>query len=87
MGEVQGCYNLGVLYSQGQGVRQDFKKAAELHSKACDGEFVQGCHNLGVSYAQGQGVRQDLKKAKEYFGKACDMGLQIGCDYYKILNK
>ena len=82
-----GCYNLGNLYSSGQGVKQDYKKARELYSKACDIGHVDGCYNLGVLYLNGQGVRQDKRRAKEYFGKACDMGEQGGCDWYKKLNE
>ena len=29
-GDGKACYNLGLMYSNGQGVRQDYAKAAEL---------------------------------------------------------
>lgn len=32
-----GCYNLGVLYNHGKDVKQDYIKAIELYTKACDG--------------------------------------------------
>ncbi|MFC2344547.1 tetratricopeptide repeat protein [Campylobacter sp.] len=70
------CYNLGILYSNGQGVKQDIKKAVELFSKACEAGDIKGCYNLGFSYASGQGVNKDKQAAKKYFGKACDMGLK-----------
>ena len=30
------CYNLGVSYEYGQGVRQNTQKALELYGKSCD---------------------------------------------------
>ena len=35
-GNAISCGSLGFLYDNGQGVRQDYKKASELYSKACD---------------------------------------------------
>lgn len=54
-----GCHNLGALYNNGQGVRQDFKKASELYQKACDLGAGEGCFNLGIMLVKGQGVRQN----------------------------
>ena len=83
-----GCYNLWVLYLEGQGVKKDYKKANELFLKACEANYARSCYNLGVSYANGQdGVELDYKKASELYSKACDMGLKQGCDNYKILSK
>ena len=82
-GNARGCSNLGVLYENGQGVKQDYQKAAQLYQKACDSGNAEGCYNLGVSYENGQ----SFSTAKQYYGKACDLGLQLGCDDYKKLNK
>ena len=57
---ARGCYNLGILYEDGQGVKQNYQKAAQLYKKACDGESAGGCHNLGFLYENGQGVKQDF---------------------------
>ena len=35
-GEAWGCAILGVLYQNGQGVKQNYQKAAQLYQKACD---------------------------------------------------
>ena len=86
-GEAKGCNNLGVLYEDGQGVKQDYQKAAQLYQKACDSGEANGCYNLGVSYNNGRGVKQDFFTAKQYYGKACDLGLQLGCDNYRRLNE
>ena len=86
-GEAWGCAILGVLYQNGQGVKQNYQKAAQLYQKACDGGSAVGYFNLGVLYGNGQGIRQNFSTAKQYFGKACDLGLQPGCDNYKKLNE
>ncbi|MBP3221969.1 MAG: sel1 repeat family protein, partial [Neisseriaceae bacterium] len=58
-GNAKGCYNLGVLYDKGQGVKQNYAQAAKLFEQACHGGDAQGCFNLGVSYDKGQGVKQN----------------------------
>ena len=83
MGEASGCYKLGGLYYNGEGVKQDYKKASELFSKACEMGEASGCVLLGFLYQYGEGVRKDYNKAMEFFGKACDLGEQKGCDAYK----
>ena len=49
-GNMRGCYNLGVMYTNGDGVEKDFGKAVQLFKKACDGGDMDGCRNLGVMY-------------------------------------
>ena len=78
---------LGVMYYNGQGVKQDYKKAIEWYEKAANQGDAMAQNNLGVMYVKGEGVRQDYKRAKEWFGKACDGGYQKGCDEYKKLNQ
>ena len=83
----KGCYNLGVLYSSGKGVKQDYKKANELYLKACNLKDGSGCYNIGISYYLGKGISQNISMAKKYFSKACDLGDQAGCDGYRKLNE
>ena len=89
VGDMQSgsCHNLGLMYYEGQGVRQDYHKAAELYKKACDMKDAMACNNLGALYGEGLGVKQNLTIAKQYYGKACDLGDQIGCDNYKNYNE
>ena len=44
-GDAGGCYNLGVLYHNGQGVRQNFSTAKQYFGKACDLGLQLGCDN------------------------------------------
>ena len=58
-GNMRGCFNLGIMYEEGNGVEKDFSKAAELFKKACDGGNMHGCRNLVVMYTNGNGVEKD----------------------------
>ena len=86
-GNAKAQYNLGGMYYNGQGVRQDYAQAVQWYRKAAEQGYAQAQSNLGVMYYNGQGVRQNYKIAKEWFGKACDNGLQQGCDAYRELNQ
>ena len=79
--------NLGVMYEEGQGARQDYAQAVQWYRKAAEQGLAEAQYNLGVMYAKGEGVRQNYKIAKGWFGKACDNGLQRGCDAYRELNR
>ncbi|MGX3011118.1 tetratricopeptide repeat protein [Helicobacter sp. 23-1044] len=81
------CYNLGLMYSKGEGVRQDFQKAFQYYKYSCDLGVGGGCNNLGVFYSKGQGIKRNISTAKKYYGKACDLGEQMGCDNYRKLNE
>ena len=43
MRDAWGCYNIGVLYYNGEGVKQDYKKAMEYFGIACDLGKQKGC--------------------------------------------
>ena len=85
-GEMRGCNNLGVMYTNGDGVEKNEQKAAELYKKACNGGETNGCYNLGLIYADGKGVEKDFKKAAELFKKACDGGNMHGCRSLDIIH-
>ena len=42
-GNAKGCYNLGVSYNNGRGVKQDFSIAKQYYGKACDLGLQLGC--------------------------------------------
>ncbi len=86
--DADGCFIVGSMYDNGEGVKQDYTKAREYYTKACELESATGCNNLGSMYYNGEGVKQDKSRAKEFYGKACDLGgFQLGCDNYRVLNE
>jgi TPR repeat protein len=48
LNDGSGCYNLGLMYEKGKGVKQDDFKALKFYQKACDLNFSGGCSNLGL---------------------------------------
>lgn len=73
-GDAAAQFNLGVLYDQGRGVRQDYQKAREWWEKAAAQGHAMAQVKLGFLYYYGQGVRQDYQKAREWFEKAAAQG-------------
>lgn len=86
-GHAEAQFNLGLMYEQGYGVRQDYQKAVEWYTKAAHQGVAQAQYNLGFKYYYGHGVRQNKSTAKRYFGQACDNGDQSGCENYRWLNE
>ena len=84
-GNAGSCVDLGNLYYDGKGVKQDYKKASELYNKACEMNNAKGCYHLGYLYNFGEGVKQDYKKASELYNKACEMNNALGCNNLGIL--
>ena len=67
-------YGLGVMYYEGQGVKQDYLKAKEWYEKAAMQGYSDAQLNLGLMYVQGQGVNVDKFKAYELWLKAAKQG-------------
>ena len=78
-GVADGCFSLGFLYANGQGVKQNYAQAAEWYEQACNGGSVTGCYNLGLLYDNGQGVEQSYAQAARLFEQACNGGAAKGC--------
>ena len=79
-GDAGSCVDLGILYYDGDDVKQNYNKAMEFFGKACEMGDARGCYNLGLLYYNGVGVKQDYKKASELYNKACEMGEALGCN-------
>ncbi len=78
LGNMSACFNLGLLYNNGDGVKQDKSKAKELFGQACDSGHMRSCYNLGILYDNGDGIQQDKKKASELYTKVCDSEQNMG---------
>jgi TPR repeat protein len=73
-GDLASITNLGLAYSNGDGVAQDYAKAREWFEKAADKGVASGMFNLGLTYSNGLGVAQDYAKARDWYEKAADKG-------------
>ena len=83
-GDVRAQFNLGVMYSKGEGIKQDYFEAAKWFRKAAEQGNASAQLNLGVMYANGYGVPQDKNLAKEWILKACENHHQKACEAITI---
>jgi uncharacterized protein len=58
---------IGLMYANGQGVRQSYAEAAQWYQDAAQ-------NNLGQMYAGGRGVRRSLAQAATFYWRAADQG-------------
>lgn len=66
--------NLGDIYTNCQGIEQNYTKAIEYYVKSEKLNNMYAINNLKVLYANGKGVEQDYTKAIEYFERAGKLG-------------
>jgi len=65
---------VGYLYDNGQGAKQDYRKAKEWYDKAASAGNAEAINNLGYLYDQGRGVKQDYQQARQLYEKAASSG-------------
>ena len=73
-GNANAQYNMGVLYDEGYGVKQDYAKARGWYEKAAAQKYAKAEHNLGIMYQSGHGVQKSSAKAAEWFKRAAEHG-------------
>lgn len=78
-GVAAACYNLACSYQRGEGVAQNYEKAADLYENACDKDFANACNNLGGIYKCGWGRPKNLKKARALLAMACGAREHYAC--------
>lgn len=78
--DARGCYNLGFMWTHGEGGGIDKVLARALYKQACEGGYVKGCHNLGFMWDIGEGGGADKVLARALYKQACDGGYAGGCN-------
>jgi hypothetical protein len=73
-GNALAQYDLGILYYNGQGARQDYKEAVRWFRLAAHQGSAPAQANLGTAYFLGRGTQQDYKEAVRWFLLAADQG-------------
>jgi len=74
-GNPEAQNNLGFMYEDGLGVRQNYLLAMNWYRQAADSGLAQAQHNMGMLYHHGYGVAQNLPEAFRWFTKAAAQGL------------
>lgn len=70
----EASFQLGELYSRGDGVKEDRAKAIAYYEKAYKKGYSLAMHELGRAYQHGDGVNQDYAKAKQLYEQAIKKG-------------
>ena len=73
-GEGESQYNLGFMYSKGQGVAQDYAEGVKWYRLAAEQGDVFAQHNVGLMYYKGEGVPQDYAEAVKWYRLAAEQG-------------
>jgi len=74
LGNAAAQFALGAMYSNGQGVAQDYKEATRWYRQAAAQGVSQAQFNLGNIYSNGRGVAQDYKEAVRWYRQAAVQG-------------
>ena len=69
-GDMDSAYGLGLRYTSGNGVNQDYAVAAEWFHRAAEGGHPRAQYMLGIAYYTGRGVARDPTRAVPWFEKA-----------------
>ena len=73
-GDADAQFFLGLMYYNGEGIKQDYSRAAVLFEKAAEQGDASAQFFLGAMYYNGDGVEQNYEKAAEWYTKAAEQG-------------
>ena len=73
-GNAKAQNNLGVMYANGKGVKQDYAEAVKWYRKAAEQGYAEAQFNFGCMYVFGWGVKQDYAEAVKWLRKAAEQG-------------
>ena len=73
-GDLRAQYELALRYANGNGVPQDYAKAAEYFRKSAEQGYAPAQTGLGAYYARGLGVPQDYSEALQWYHQAAAQG-------------
>ena len=77
-GNASTQFNLGVMYEDGRGVKQDDVEAVKWYRQAAEQGEVKAQFNLGAMYSNGRGVKQDYAESVKWVTKAAENGSAAG---------
>ena len=83
-GSADAIFNLGYKYQLGDGVRQDYVRAAEFYHEAARQGNARAQCNLGYMTGCGKGVAKDLSRAAEWYAQSANQGHAIA--QYSLAN-
>lgn len=87
-GDSSAQNTIGVCYSKGNGVAQDYEEAVRWFRKAAENGNTLAQFNLGLSYDKGEGVDKDMSQAVYWYKKSAKSGnaraqFNLSCCYFQ----
>ena len=73
-GDATAQYNLGIMYSNGEGVPENDAEAVRWYRLAAEQGDAASQNNLGFMYARGEGVPEDDVEAVKWYRLAAEQG-------------
>ena len=87
LGKPQAQYNLGLMYSRGEGVPRSDQEAVKWYRLSAEQRIPGAQSNLGLMYEKGLGVEQDYVEAHKWFNIAGVNGNAVGKKNANIIEK
>jgi hypothetical protein len=73
-GDPKAQFNIGSMYENGSGVKQDYAEAAKWYRRAAERGDARAQYNLGIFHQNGWGVPKDDAEAAKWYRKAAMQG-------------
>lgn len=84
-GSIRDCFEVGIVYRDGEGVAPDAARYLALMARACDGGIGAACHNLAreelraAEEGTGSVTPAQLAAGTAFYARACKLGTQVSC--------
>ena len=79
-GLAKAQFSLGIVYSKGHGVPQDYAKAVKWYRRAAEQGYASAQTNLGFMYGKGHGLPQNYVLAHMWYNLAALQGEELSLD-------
>lgn len=79
-GNGSACFDLGLRYDDGKGLKVDKTKAAAMYKISCEKGDSRACHNFGVMLIDGEGVPRSIVAGLKVLDLLCQKGQSKSCD-------
>ena len=86
-GDATAQFNLALMYSNGDGVPQDYEEAVRWYTLAAEQGDAQAQYNVAVSFYKGEGVIKDIVYAHMWKNISASNGLDVAREHLKTLEK
>jgi TPR repeat protein len=77
--------NLGLMYEEGQGVKQNYEEAIKWYRLAAKQGLAGAQSKLGFMYENGNGVMQDYKESVRFYRQSAKQGNVLGKKYLGMM--